>query len=168
MRIAYKFISNIVQNADGTKRDICIICNHQLFAGTYDKLNDPFECAVRYETDALKNKLFQDRIATEIFSAGIYSLSIPQTGDKFPNNETMWAHYANSHKGFCLAFDLDAFSDKSLPRLDDFDLENCIDIDYQDNSPIIYGGDSTEEVRKKLFAKKSKAWKRENEVRLIF
>lgn len=165
MRLAYKFIQNIAVNTDGSKRDIRTICNRQLFAATYRTLNDPFECSVRYNDDSAKNKAFESRINSLIFNAGIFSLFQPNSHESFPSSEAMWTYYANSHRGFCIAYDLDMMiSAKSS----DFDLVDCLEIKYQDNSPIIYSSDSIDVMREKHFGRKSVSWKRENEVRLIF
>lgn len=165
MRIAYKFVQNIVENADGSKRDIKTICNQQFYAATYRTLNDPFECSVRYKDDLAKNKAFDTKINSLVFNAGIYSLFKSQIHESFPSSETMWTYYANSHRGFCIAYDLDILaSDKTL----EFDLVDCIDIKYQNNSPEILLSDSIEIMRKKHFGRKSVSWKKENEVRLIF
>lgn len=163
MRIAYKFIQNIVENADGSKRDVTTICNLQLFAATYKTLNDPFECSVRYNDEAAKDKFFQSKVNSLLFNAGICSLFKADGTAKYPCSETMWSYYGNSHKGFCIAYDLDAFSES-----EDFDIIESLDILYQDNSPIIYSSDSVEIIRQKLFGRKSSAWNKENEVRLLF
>lgn len=165
MRLAYKFIQNIAVNTDGSKRDIRTICNRQLFAATYRTLNDPFECSVRYNDDSAKNKAFESRINSLIFNAGIFSLFQPNSHESFPSSEAMWTYYANSHRGFCIAYDLDMMiSAKSS----DFDLVDCLEIRYQDNSPVIYSSDSVDVMREKHFGRKSVSWKKENEVRLIF
>ena len=41
------------------------------------------------------------------YSAGVYSLIKPLDNETFPCSELMWAHYADSHKGFCIEYDLD-------------------------------------------------------------
>lgn len=162
MRIAYKFIQNIVEDTDGSKRDVRTICSQQLFAATYKALNDPFECSVRYNDETAKDNFFQSKVNSLLLNAGICSLFMAGK-TKFPDSETMWSYYANSHKGFCIAYDLDAFS-----KSENFDIIECLDIKYQDNSPIIYSTDSIDIIRQKLFGRKSKAWHKENEVRLLF
>lgn len=163
MRIAYKFIQNLVENEDGTMRDIKTICDRQLYAASYTSLNDPFECSVRYNDEVAKDTFFQSKVTTLLFNAGICSLFKAIGKVTFPNSETMWSYYANSHKGFCIAYDLDALS-----QSEEFDVIECMDIRYQDNSPIIYSTDSIEIIKAKLFGRKSTAWNKENEVRLIF
>ncbi len=89
MRIVYKFIQNIVENADGSKRDVKTICNKQLFAATYNTLNDPFECSVRYNDEDAKNNYFQSKVTTLLFNAGIFSIFMTNGKDKFLGIETM-------------------------------------------------------------------------------
>lgn len=165
MRLAYKFIQNSAVDTDGYKRDIKTICNRQLYAATYRTLNDPFECSVRYNDDSAKKKTFESRLNSLIFNAGIFSLFQPNFHESFPSSETMWTYYANSHRGFCIAYDLDVMISSKSPN---FDLVDCLEIKYQDNSPIIYSSDSVDVMREKHFGRKSVSWKRENEIRLIF
>jgi hypothetical protein len=165
MRIAYKYIANSVVDDSGILRDTSTICGNMLFASKYEHLNDPFECSARFSTNKAKDRSFDANLQRDVFQAGIYSLCLKQIDEKFPSNETMWAHYANSHKGFCIAYDLDILED-SLSS--DFDLLCKLDVKYQDNSPVIDEQDSFQVMREKLFARKSKAWKSEHETRLIF
>ena len=165
MRIAYKFIQNIAVNNNGSKRDIQTICERQLYAATYRSLNDPFECSVRYRDDLAKNKAFETKINSLVFNAGIFSMFKSLPNEHFPSSETMWTYYANSHSGFCVAYDLDVLEST---KSSSFDLVDCIDIKYQNNSPIIFASDSTDIMREKHFGRKSISWKRECEVRLIF
>lgn len=165
MRIAYKFIQNTAVNTDGSKRDIRTICERQLFAATYRTLNDPFECSVRYKDDNAKDKAFESKINSLVYNAGIFSMFKAQAHEHFPSSETMWTYYANSHNGFCVAYDLDILS--STPS-SNFDLIDCIDIKYQNNSPEIFSSDTIEVMREKHFGRKSVSWKKENEIRLIF
>ena len=165
MRIAYKFIQNIAVDTDGVKRDIRTICNQKLYAATYRTLNDPFECSVRYKDENAKDKAFESKIYSLLYNAGILSLFKAQPNEHFPSSETMWTYYANSHNGFCIAYDLDVLE---ATHSQDFDIIDCIDIRYQNNSPEIYSTDSIEVMREKHFGRKSVSWKRENEIRIIF
>ncbi|MCM1077901.1 MAG: DUF2971 domain-containing protein [Bacteroidales bacterium] len=165
MRIAYKFIQNVAVDSDGSKRDVRTICDQQLFAATYRALNDPFECCVRYKDDYAKDKAFETKINSLVYNAGILSLFKALPSENFPSSETMWTYYANSHHGFCIAYDLDVLESS---RTDGFDLIDCIDIKYQNNSPEIFSSDTAEIMREKHFGRKSLSWKKENEVRLVF
>ena len=100
-----------------------------------------------------------------MYDVGIYSLSKPKEHETFPNNELLWAHYSNSHKGFCIEYDLDMLTE-NLSR--DFDISDKINVSYEDERPEVSETDSLFQVRKKVFGTKSLAWKYENEVRLVF
>ena len=90
-------------------------------------------------------------------------MSKQKEGEDFPCNELLWAHYANSHKGFCIEYDLDKL-DTCITSIIDY----RIDVEYQENKPTISSDDSIEVKIKKAFSTKSLAWAYENEFRLIF
>ena len=90
-------------------------------------------------------------------------MSKQKEGENFPCNELLWAHYANSHKGFCIEYDLDKL-DTCITSIIDY----RIDVEYQENKPTISSDDSIEIKIKKAFSTKSLAWDYENEYRLIF
>lgn len=48
---------------------------------------------------------------------GIFSLS------KRYDDELLWAHYSNSHKGFCIEYDLDQLLAKQNPKHRFFDIQ---------------------------------------------
>lgn len=96
---------------------------------------------------------------------GIYSLSRPKSDEAFPNNELLWAHYANSHKGFCIEYDLDILANN---KSRDFDISDTINVSYHDDRPEVVKTDDISNARKKVFGTKSLAWEYENEVRLVF
>lgn len=148
---------------DGTKRDVSTIVNRQFFAATYKSLNDPFECSARFSGDNRTIESLQTKISHMTYNAGIFSLCKPLPNEKFPCSETMWAYYADSHKGFCIAYDIDVLNDRMH-----YDLIDVINVNYQDNSPIVSADDSDDSIREKIFGKKSKHWKKENEIRLVF
>lgn len=103
----------------GTEDDLKAIEYNQYWSSSIDQLNDPCEAI----TDTKTIKIFLNYIGGKVGAKttddlnlindntddvlsldnkmGIYSLS------KTPIDELLWAHYANSHKGFCIEFDLD-------------------------------------------------------------
>jgi len=100
------------------ERDLNSLINNEIYAPTVKDLNDPCEGFV--STDKLMNQIDemlkvnpQATTSMDIFknelnnmlshnvTSGIYSLS------KNHLDELLWAHYANSHKGFCIEYDLD-------------------------------------------------------------
>ena len=59
--------------------------------------------------DDWKNNYSTHKIIGFRERAGVYSLSKSQCG--FPDRELIWAHYADSHKGFCIEYDIDKLQD---------------------------------------------------------
>lgn len=95
-------------------------------------MNDPFECSFDLQMkDSDKTTFFNSINPLDV---GIYSLGMLQPKESFPSHELMWAHYANSHKGFCIEFDLDKMLQNSYPN---FDIRNKITVNYQPDMPTI-------------------------------
>lgn len=93
-------------------------------------------------------------------SAGVYSLS------KSCTDELLWAHYANSHQGFCIEYDLDTLV--KFGRSDYFNF----DVKYSDHPPILDINDMLKVDDKvsfiqKLIGVKSKKWAYEKETRVV-
>lgn len=108
------------------ERDLNSLKEDFFWAPTRDCLNDP--CEGLYNKKPLDNQLdlifsllsnsdpivessFKDlkaaleRVLDFVNKAGIYSLS------KSPHEELLWAHYAYSHTGFCIEYDLEKLID---------------------------------------------------------
>lgn len=82
------------------------------------------------------------------------------------DNILMWSHYADSHKGFCLAFDKNELFESLR-----FPWKEFYDVDYKPNL-ITAELDITEssfEIKneKNILCRKLDIWKKENELRLI-
>ena len=92
-------------------------------------------------------------------------MSKPKENETFPCNELLWAHYANSHKGFCIEYDLDILLKNHSSQ---FDIKNQIHVVYKNERPEVSESDSLFDVQSKVFGTKSLAWEYENEVRLVF
>jgi hypothetical protein len=99
---------------------------------------------------------------------GIYSLS------RIYNNELLWAHYSNSHKGFCIEFDSVKLMDlyyQTSKNIANF--VNLINVEYKKATPKLSLNDVTkktnnEKIIAKILGSKSLAWKYEDEIRLVF
>ena len=85
---------------------------------------------------------------------GIYSLS--QTF----NDEVLWAHYGNSHKGFCIEYDLDILLE---------DYEHYFSVTYSEKPADIGIPDvaNNSQIFKKIVGHKSSRWKYEQEIRIL-
>ena len=145
------------------EKDSILLSKNIIFASPIKFLNDPFEGSVMLPK-ADRHEHWVTPIMQDIGNIGIYSLSKPTEKD-FPNNELLWAHYANSHKGFCIEYDLNKLIDNYSKE---YDIRNVINVQYQDERPEVTEVDDTFTVQKKVFGTKSLAWKYENEIRLVF
>lgn len=162
----------------GTEDDLKAIDGNQYWAPSTEQLNDP--CEAITDTKKIKKllnfigkkvgaktsddfKLIDDN-TDDVLSLdnkmGIYSLS------KTPLDELLWAHYANSHKGFCIEYDLDILSKN--------DGENHIhsfSVLYSKKPPSIGYYDIIKnrksEMIKKFAFYKSKKWEYEKEFRIV-
>lgn len=161
------------------ERDLISIKNNVFFAPKHDLLNDPCEtlvCTDKFVTQAKSlSFLFGRNKEKEILNLqnavhnlfnvrkktlGIYSLS------KTYVDELLWAHYANSHKGFCIEYDLD----KLLDCDKSFGLYS-FDIKYSKEPPqysiMDINNKGTEYIIKKIAGHKSIRWKYEQEYRIM-
>lgn len=96
----------------------------------------------------------------QIFNKGVYSLSASN------NIELMWAHYADSYKGYCIEFDLDHSDDLSPEFAGPFGIL------YVEKPPKIEWFLVDEYPERSLWYRmighKSENWKHEEECRLIY
>ena len=154
-------------------RDLESLIRNQIYAPPFIKLNDPFEGIFNEEITQLASflgKTFNvdssgviesvETIKNFKNSLGIYSLSTTFS------NELMWAHYANSHKGFCLEYETTKLKDKYLAP----EMVTELEVDYNPKPQTLTYLDIKEKnkILKKLFATKSLNWSYEKEIRLIF
>ena len=158
------------------ERDLESLENNYFWAPSRIELNDPCETLVsdemlRRQIDGLTKLFGKNKTSIEhLYSAldtlmdkrskvGIYSLSTSF------DHELLWAHYANSHKGFCIQYDLDLLAHQNI-----YQNLHVFPVDYKKELPSI----SIEDISKekdyflcKVFGTKSKLWEYENEIRII-
>lgn len=161
MRIGYKYRANLADEK-GKCRDTDSLIKGELYAPKMKDLNDPFEGSVELP-NADSEDYWVTPLLQQSYSAGVYSMSKRKEGEEYPCNELLWAHYANSHKGFCIEYDLDKLDACITDGID-----YRIDVVYQENKPIISPDEPTDKKIEKAFSTKSLAWIYENEFRLIF
>ena len=159
--IGYKYRANLADEK-GNRRDTVSLIDGELYASKFKDLNDPFEGSVELP-NADSEDYWVIPLLQQSYNAGVYSMSKQKGEENFPCNELLWAHYANSHKGFCIEYDLDKL-DTCITSIIDY----RIDVEYQENKPTISPDDSIEAKIKKAFSTKSLAWDYENEYRLVF
>lgn len=163
------------QEISDLERDIQSIEKNSLFASSIDSLNDPCEAMVFSEKLKRETKLvsgilggkesgltnFHTQVDEFISSlndkVGIYSLA-----GRF-NHELLWAHYANSHRGFCIEYDLNklqnGYSNEDL---------YTFKIKYSSRPPQLSLSDITNgntlNAINRVAGFKSKEWKYEEEI----
>lgn len=159
---AYKYRANIEIN--GEKRDTMLLAQNIIYASDMRNLNDPFEGSVELPKSN-EHEHWVTPIMQKLYNAGIYSLSKPKEDETFPCNELLWAHYANSHKGFCIEYDMEKLSSDTTSG---FDVSSVINVSYENERPNVSEHDNIFQIQKKVFGTKSSAWEYENEIRLVF
>lgn len=173
----YKYRANI-------NRDIVSLFNNEIYASSSKDLNDP--CEMRVDMGNLLRNLCNKRPFKDIESEviqdwakiiisarkryGIYSLS----GNV--DNELLWSHYANGHKGFCIEYNYNVLM-KHLLTAEGISKYDCIaafKIQYTETPPkltvdnILEKVNNNIEILKNISGTKSKKWKYEEEIRVIF
>lgn len=182
--LVYKYRSGnpelrVGQEISELERDIRSIETNTLYAPSIDSLNDPCEAMIfsdkiKSETTIFSKILSIEKTGLESFhqqidefttnlneKVGIYSLA-----GRY-NHELLWAHYANSHYGFCIEYDLhklkNGYSNEDL---------YSFQINYSSKPPQLRLSDitnrNTQETIKKIAGFKSKEWKYEEETRIVF
>ena len=177
---AFKYRGDVIEKKNDclVHRDIESLLHNQIFASRIKELNDPYEKEYSVFSVVMSNaaKSFLEMTGEKVSydknedfkieSIGqycrIYSLALSQNSN-FPDNELMWVHYANSHKGFCIAYDWNELCSFFTQRKH----VTAINVNYLINPPSLFEG-SNEERLIKVLGSKSKMWEYENESRLIF
>lgn len=175
----FKYRANL-RGENGLYRDMESLIKDELYAARFDDLNDPFEAmttqsfgdAINFLKEVGLDKygplqeIFQ-KITSFRDRAGVYSLAKSDSG--VPDNELMWAHYANAHKGFCIEYDVEAIA---LSEELWFNVNQIDSVVYSTILPEMaledLFGKSDVSLLTKIFGTKSKVWSYENEARLLY
>lgn len=134
------------------KHGLNAVQNARLKVGRINELNDPFEHAHLNTDNYVIRQVVKGRKNSANRLHGIICFS------KNYSSPVQWAHYADSHKGLCLGFDVPS--------------EDLIEIEYLDErgaekefkSLLDY---NREEFIRYMLSKKHKHWTYEEEVRLL-
>ena len=135
-----------------TEFGLMAIRNRRLKASTLNELNDPFEMLGVVLSDK-KLRLAMARTKKQLSQTrGLHCFSKNWT------NPVLWSHYAASHRGMCLGFDI---PDEQL-------LEVSYISDRLSHDALFDGCErAREEFMKKLLGTKFSHWKYEDEARLF-
>ena len=159
----------------GSKRDLDSLEQDYFYVPHPSSLNDPFENLfdenqiykildqiekiLEKSTSNIQQQLKDlcQRIRTKI---GIFSLS------KTERDELLWSYYADSHRGFCIEYDLEKLTELNK-------ITASFDIDYKEKIPninletiIAKGDQAMSELLRKTSGGKSISWNHEKEFRI--
>ncbi|MCI6989734.1 MAG: DUF2971 domain-containing protein [Campylobacter sp.] len=133
-----------------------ILKDNKLYAGKFDKFNDPFEglyIITSDKVDAVKN--YNAKIWENGYKNNICCFSLKDEIDIY-SDALMWSHYANSSRGIRIEFDLDP----------SFEADEVKYLDFGD-FPTINSDEEFARKFKKIMTTKHKAWKYERENRVL-
>ncbi len=157
------------------ERDLDALNKNYFWAPNHLELNDPCETVVSDEI--LKNQVNAvlklspskkidtkhlysaiDKMMKKRSEVGIYSLSSSY------KHELLWAHYAYSHKGFCIQYNLDLLIKRNI-----YQTLHFVPVTYRDKPPDLTALDisTIKNVFKKIVGTKSTPWNYEKEIRII-
>lgn len=166
------------------RRDIRSLYRNEIYAAPIESLNDLFEARVTVNGQTFNVGRLLSNIGLTTYTAhirdaekkllsmiedfvakakgwGVYSLSTTAI------DELLWAYYGDSHRGFCIEYDLDQLISYGLED------QSSIDVTYQADVPEISFADlsllsdSHEPITKKIIGTKSKRWSHESEIRVV-
>jgi hypothetical protein len=140
--ILYKY-----RGLENFKNFVDIILKNRLYAAQYKDLNDPMEGQYYYHQGEL-NKTIRDKILEEKGTLRILSLS------RVNNNQLMWSHYADGHKGIAIGVKIDNSKYDVQP------------IDY-DGIATIRNSDYNGQTAREILRHKLEVWNYEEEERVF-
>lgn len=131
--------------------ELANIVNDTIFLSSAKSMNDVSEGAF-YIRDTLKDiSKEQQEMQKNIFLKS-FSCS--------PNNILLWSHYADSHKGICIAYDFSKLTDDSAKW-------HLYPVQYSD-AQFSCGEDQSVINSPYLYLRKSTVWEYEQELRLLY
>ena len=140
--VLYKY-----RGLDNFKNFVDIILKNRLYAAQYKDLNDPMEGQYYYHRGEL-NRTIRDKILEEKGTLRILSLS------RVNNNQLMWSHYADGHKGVAIGVRIDQT---------EYDVQP---IEY-DGIVTIRNSDYNGQTAREILRHKLEVWSYEEEVRVF-
>lgn len=154
--------------------------NQEIFFSNYKEFNDPFEGSANLITDFTPQQLFNSLVYGELPTAAAAEVTMKFENGTFdgkkvlidaveeaknsigyycmssrPDNLLLWAHYANSHHGVCLKFDI----------LEDI-VTFLVPVPIEYNSEHMNFNVLNSDILS-LMRRKSRDWEYEQEVRII-
>jgi hypothetical protein len=173
--------TSIFKYRDFGKSSLELLINKEIWFAKPDSLNDPFECQMlfpevlesiwrHHPIDKAEKIKIENYLTDQLETIGICSFS------RVRQNQLMWAHYADEHKGFCIGFDEDTlkqtsakFHSQVVKYQDELPYEGVIErIKLFENSP---GANSAHSISGDILSSvtgiKYTNWEYEREIRLM-
>lgn len=125
-----------------------IVMKKRLFAASYSDLNDPMEGRYDYESGEFDSEV-KDFIEKQKEKLRICSLS------KIPDNELMWSHYAEGHRGVVVGVEVDESRYK------------VVRVKYHEGLKKVGLMDISNATAQEIFSHKLDFWQYEQEVRVF-
>jgi len=125
-----------------------IVLKKRLYAASYSDLNDPMEGRYDYESGTLDTDV-RDLIERQKEKLRICSLS------EIPDNELMWSHYAEGHRGVVIGVEVDERRYKVVP------------VKYSKGLKKVGLMDIGNTTAQEIFSHKLDFWQYEREVRVF-
>ena len=162
MALYYKFRSC-------SERNFMSLENNQIYASPINFFNDPFEIVCweddkQSDSERNTNESLLAHLKTRTANRSFHCVSSFTSEEDFLcNGLLMWAHYADGHKGFCIAYNehlLDGLKEGAIN-------EGFCGVKYSDELPDI-PTDGDNRAFLNVIRTKSKIWEYEQEVRMIY
>jgi len=137
--------------------NISCLTDGYIYLSAPNSFNDPFDCSLQlinldYKNQKNFNKKSVDRFRERLEEIGVCCFS--RTNDSI----LMWAHYANSHRGFCCEFTSDDNNSEGLHPLDVCYANNFKKLDFHFNA---------DDAIANMIYTKSDCWSYEEELRIL-
>lgn len=139
---------------------------NQIYASPINFFNDPFETVCWEDETQCKetNQSLLTHLDIRTHNRAFHCVSSFESEEDFLcNGLLMWAHYADGHKGFCIAYNehlLDGLKEGAIN-------EGFCGVKYSDELPDI-PTDGDNRAFLNVIRTKSKIWEYEQEVRMIY
>ena len=159
-KLSYKTNSKIEKNLNfiidpiKNKKVIDILVNDRLYAAEFTEFNDVYECAFYH--NGLNDKVLEYIYNKKLDYKNKYICCFSHKNNKLEEN-LMWAHYANGHRGIRIDFDI---------RLDNIDGIKK-EINYEKNLSFFDENLTIYNNLEKIMTTKLNMWEYEQEYRII-
>ena len=141
------------RSMDVFERFLDIVVNNRLYGAVYSELNDPMEGMFNKYVLCSSDRI---EIRKRLETTRICSMMIKRENQPFPNDDLMWSHYANGHRGCCIEFQSTGrYNNGWIP----------LPIKYGKVLPKVDG--TLEEKIYKVLSAKNEIWIDENEKRFV-